>query len=130
MTIPLWSLLIGGVLPYVWHFTSLPLKMKQFGDLDINEPRAKNEQLTGSAARAVGAQANAWEALTLFAVANLAAFMAGVDPAGSWSTAAMIWVVARSLHGIIYIAGYGLVRMACFAVGVGMSFWILAMSVM
>ncbi len=130
MTIPLWSLLIGALLPYVWHFTSLPLKMKQIDDLDINEPRAKNEQLTGSAARAFAAQTNAWEALTLFGIANLAAFIAGLDPEGYWSTAAIIWVVARVLHGVIYIAGYGIVRMLCFMVGAGMSFWILALSVM
>ena len=129
MTIPLWSLLIAGMLPYVWHFASLPLKMKQI-ELDPNEPRAKNDQLTGNAARAVAAQANAWEALALFGVANLTAFMAGVDPAGNWSIAAMIWVAGRSVHGVVYIAGIGVLRLLCFVVGLSMSIWIFVMALM
>ncbi len=130
MTIPLWSLLIGAVLPYVWHFASIPYKTKQFGSLDINSPRVQAENLEDVGARVWGAQMNAWEALTIFGVANLAAFMAGLDPEGNWSIAAMIWVGARVLHGVFYIAGVGLVRMMCFAVAYGVSLWIMVMAAM
>ncbi len=130
MTIPLWSLLIGAVLPYVWHFASIPYKTKQFGSLDINAPRVQAENLEDVGARVWGAQMNAWEALTIFGVANLAAFMAGLDPEGNWSIAAMIWVGARVLHGVFYIAGVGLVRMMCFAVAYGVSLWIMVMAAM
>ena len=85
MTIQIYALLVAAILPYVWHFASLPLKNKQLGGLDLNEPRARHGELLGSAARAVAAQANAWEALGLFAAANLAALMAGADPQGNWA---------------------------------------------
>ena len=130
MTIPLWSLFIGAVLPYVWHFASFPFKAKQFGKLDIDSPRVQGEGLEDAGARVWGAQQNAWEALTIFGVANLAAFMGGVDPEGNWSMAAMIWVVVRSLHGIFYITGIAPARLVCFAAGLGMSFWILLMAVL
>ena len=130
MTIPLWSLLIGAVLPYIWHFASIPYKAKQFGSLDINAPRIQGENLEDVGARVWGAQMNAWEALTVFGVANLAALMAGLDPEGNWSMAAMIWVAARVLHGGFYIAGIAMLRMACFTVAYGVSLWIMVMAAM
>jgi uncharacterized MAPEG superfamily protein len=130
MTIPLWSLLIGAVLPYVWHFASFPYKAKQFGSVDIGAPRVQGENLEDVGARVWGAQMNAWEALTVFGVANLAAFMAGLDPEGNWSIAAMIWVAARVLHGVFYVAGIGMVRMLCFTVAYGVSLWIMVMAAM
>ncbi|MBQ74934.1 MAG: hypothetical protein CMQ20_07905 [Gammaproteobacteria bacterium] len=128
MTVQLWCLLIGAMLPYVWHFVSVPFKNKQFGEVDIGEPRAQGMGLVDTGARVWAAQLNAWEALGLFSVANLAAFMAGVDPEGYWSLAAIIWVVARVCHGGFYIAGFGLVRVLCFAVGLGMCLWIFSMA--
>lgn len=129
MTIPVWSLFIGAMLPYVWHFASIPYKNKQFGTVDINVPRVQAENLEDTGARVWGAQLNAWEALSLFAAANLAAFMAGVSPDGNWSIAAMIWVAARVLHGILYIAGIAMLRVLCFVGGMAMSVWILVMAV-
>jgi uncharacterized MAPEG superfamily protein len=130
MTIPLWSLLIGAVLPYVWHFTSFPYKAKQYGSLDIDAPRVQGENLEDAGARVWGAQMNAWEALSLFGVANLMAFMAGLDPEGYWSMAAMIWVGARIFHGLFYVVGVAPLRLLCFVGGLGMSFWIMVMAVM
>ena len=129
MTIPVWSLFIGAILPYVWHFASIPYKSKQFGALDLDSPRVQAGNLEDIGARVWGAQLNAWEALSLFAAANLAALMAGVSPDGNWSTAAMIWVAARSLHGIFYITGIAMLRVLCFVGGLAMSIWILVMAV-
>ncbi len=128
MTIPLTCLLLGMVLPYVWAFASLPFRSKQFGQPDINEPRVQAEHLTGAGARSVGAQANAWEALIVFGIANFSAFFAAVDPAGHWNTAAIIWVGARFGHGIFYIMGLAPLRVIAFAISVGMSFWIMVMA--
>ncbi|MFN3235691.1 MAG: MAPEG family protein [Pseudomonadales bacterium] len=121
-------LLIGMVLPYIWAASSLPFRSKQFGKPDINEPRVQAEQLSGAGARAVGAQANAWEALILFAVANLAAWMAGVEPVGNWGMAALIWAGARVGHGIFYIMGLAALRVLAFVIGTAMSFWIMVMA--
>jgi uncharacterized MAPEG superfamily protein len=129
MTIPVWSLFIGALLPYVWHFASIPYKSKQFGTVDIDTPRVQGGSLEDAGARVWGAQMNAWEALSIFAAANLAAFMAGVSPDGNWSTAAMIWVAARALHGIFYIVNIAMLRVLCFVGGLAMSIWILVMAV-
>lgn len=56
--------------------------------------------------------------------ANLAAFMLGVDPDGVWATAALVWVAARIAHGIAYIVGLPVLRVACFVLGMVMNIWI------
>gem|GEM_PF-388734 len=128
MTIPMWALLAGMVLPYIWAGASFPFRLKQLGDIDLRHPRQQAEKLVDGGNGVVGAQFNAWEALTFFGVANLIAFMSGLDAAGSWSMAAMIWVVARFFHGVFYIANIPVLRMICFATGFGMSLWIVFMA--
>jgi uncharacterized MAPEG superfamily protein len=128
MTIQLVCLLIGTLLPYVWAGSSLPFRNRQFGNIDLNEPRVQGEQLVDRGARAWGSQMNAWEALIVFSVANAAAFAAGVDPSGSWAMAAPIWVAARVFHGIFYIAGLAPLRVLSFVVGLAMSVWIFVMA--
>lgn len=130
MTTQLVCLLIGMILPYIWAFSSLPFRISQFGKPDLDQPRFQADQLVGVGARVVGAQANAWEALILFSAGNLGAILAGVDPAGHWALAAMIWAAARVGHGIFYVMGIAPMRILSFAIGTGMSFWIMAMGLM
>ena len=130
MTIQLWCLLAGVILPYIWAGTSVPFRIRQFSNVDLNEPRVQAELLTDGGARVWGAQSNAWEALGVFAVANLAAFMAGVDPAGYWSIASMIWVVARIGHGAFYIMGIVPARVLGFVAAFGSSLWIIVLAIM
>lgn len=124
MTIPLWCLLAGVVLPYIWAGASVPFRIKEFGNVNLARPREQADQFTQTGHGAWGAQLNAWEALGVFSAANLVAFMAGVDPAGAWATAAIIWVVARIFHGVFYIADVPPLRILSFAVGFGCSLWI------
>jgi uncharacterized MAPEG superfamily protein len=119
---------VGIALPYIWAGASVPFRNRQFGAVDIQQPRVQGEQLSDAGARAVGAQANAWEALIVLTAANGAAIWAGVDPAGTWSTLAVVWVVARVLHGAFYIAGVAVGRVAAFATGLAMSIWILILA--
>ncbi len=129
MSVQLWCLLAGMVLPYVWAGSSVPFRMKQFGNVNLKEPRVQAEQLSEMGARSWGAQSNAWEALGIFSVANLAAFMSGVDPSGSWSVAAMIWVACRVAHGTFYIMDIAPLRILSFAGAFGMSLWIVVMAI-
>lgn len=129
MTVQLWCLAVGMVLPYIWAGASIPFRNAQFGGPDLNYPRVQGDALTERGAGAWGAQGNAWEALMVFASANLAAFMAGVDPAGSWATAAIVWAVARALHGVFYIMNIAPLRVLCFVVGIAMSIWIFYMAI-
>lgn len=128
MTIPLWCLLCGALLPLVWAFASLPLRVKQLGKADLQQPRLQAAQLTAAGAGVWGAQMNAWEALSLYMAATLAAFMQGVDPAGQWATASLIWLAARVLHGVAYTMEIAALRVACFAVGTAMAVWIFVMA--
>lgn len=128
MTIPLWCLFGGVILPYLWAGVSLPFRNKQLGKVDLEQPRLQAAELTAGGAGAWGAQMNAWEALTVFMAANLAAYVQGVDPAGSWATASMIWLGARTLHGVFYVQGTAPVRVLCFVTGMAMSIWIFVMA--
>ena len=128
MTIPMRSLLAGIFLPYIWAFGSLPFRLKQFGEVDFRHPRRQAEKLVDACSSVVGAQFNAWEALTIFGVANLIAFMSGLGAIGYWSMAAMVWVVARFFHGVFYIVNIPVLRIICFYTGLGMSLLIVFMA--
>ena len=117
MTTILVCWLIGVLLPYIWAGASVPFRNKQFGSLDLSYPRLQAEQMTEGGAGAWGAQGNAWEALIVFSVANSVALTTGVDPAGIWSTFAVVWVIARVLHGLFYVTNKAPLRVACFLVG-------------
>ncbi len=129
MTTQLWCLLAGVILPYVWAGLSVPFRTKQFVGPDLKEPRVQAELLTEGGARVWGAQANAWEALAVFGVANLMATMAGVDPVGNWSMAAIVWVAVRFTHGVFYVMDVAPLRILSFALGSGMSGWIVTMAI-
>ena len=129
MTIILICWLVAAILPYVWAGASVPFRNAQFGRVELGQPRVQAEQLQDGGARAWGAQQNAWEALIVFSVANAAGFAAGLEPAGTWSTLACVWVAARIGHGIFYIADLAPLRVAAFVTGVVCSVWITALAI-
>ena len=98
------------------------------GSLDLAQPRLQALSLTGGGAGAWGAQMNQWEALTVFTAANFIAFTQGVDPAGSWATASIVWLAARLLHGVFYVMEQATLRVACFVASLAMSVWIIVMA--
>jgi len=130
MTTQLVCLLIGMLLPYIWAGASIPYRNRQFGKIELNEPRVQGDLLVAGGARVVGAQANAWEALILFTAANVGGLLVGLDPAGYWTLAAMIWAAARVGHGVFYLMDIAPLRILSFAIGTGMSLWIIAMGLM
>lgn len=130
MTIPLWCLVGGVVLPYIWAGASVPFRNKELGGLDLEQPRLQALSLTGRGAGAWGAQMNQWEAITVFLVANVVAFMQGVDPAGPWALASIIWLIARTLHGVFYIMEQAVFRVVCFVAGMFSSIWILMLGIL
>ncbi len=128
MLIQIICLLVAVVLPLLWAIATLPHRKRQFGRVDMSEPRLQGAQLTGAGARAWGAQMNAWEALLVFVAANVAALAAGVEPTGNWSLAAPVWVAARLFHGLAYLIGLPVLRVVCFVASLGMSLWIFSMA--
>ena len=97
--------------------------------MDLEQPRLQAAELTAGGAGAWGAQMNQWEALAVFMAVTLMAHIQGVDPAGSWATASMIWLAARVLHGVFYIMGNAPLRVVSFVTGIVMSVWIAVMAI-
>ena len=123
MTVPFWCLLVGALLPYVWTFARVPFVTKELGPLDNKEPRVQIDKLTGKGARLVAAQSNAWEALAIFTPAVLVNHLAGAD-AGTAATLALVWVGARTLHGVFYMQNLDMLRSLSFLVGLVCVIWL------
>jgi uncharacterized MAPEG superfamily protein len=117
MTIPLWTLIAAMILPYVWFAAGAPLRKAEFGSLDNNHPRLQEVKTTGRGARAIGAMSNAFEALGLWGPAVLLAHTQ--NPSSTVAPIlAIVWVLVRVLHGVVYILDIPPVRTLLFAVGV------------
>jgi uncharacterized MAPEG superfamily protein len=115
MTIPFWCVFVAGLLPYVWVGIAARERGRQFGAVDNKLPRLQEVQLTGLGARAMGAHNNAFEALPFFAAAVIIAHLAGAD-AGWSADFAILFVVARIVHGVLYLADLDLLRSLTFGV--------------
>lgn len=115
MTVPFWCLFAAALIPILLAFAGGYFKAQQFGSVDNNNPRAQSAQLTGTGARALAAQSNAWEALAVFAPAVLVNHLGGGDPS---TAAAMsyVWIGARVVHAGAYLADVAPVRSLAFLV--------------
>ncbi|MDW5376768.1 MAPEG family protein [Halomonas sp. HP20-15] len=116
MSIPLWCLLVVALLPYPLAFLGGYCRRRQLGRFDNHHPRAQYAEMTGLGARVWAAQQNAWEALIFFTAAVVAAEIAGVQ--GSMAAvAAVVFVIARVLHALCYIADWATPRSLIFVMG-------------
>lgn len=107
MTVALWCVLAGLLLPYLWTGTAKHLG--RYSLRDNHQPRDFQARLTGPAARAHAAQLNSFEAFPAFAAAVLVAQYAHAAQAGI-DRLAIAWVVLRLAHGVFYIADMALWR--------------------
>jgi uncharacterized MAPEG superfamily protein len=113
----LWCLVIVTFLPVVLGMPAFALRKQQFGFADNKLPRAQQAQVTGIAARALGAHQNAWEALMMFAPIVFIVQWVGVDPIKDGLTG-IVFVVLRLLHAIFYIADLDKLRSTVYLLGV------------
>jgi uncharacterized MAPEG superfamily protein len=113
MTIAYWCVLIAILLPYVWFGV---LQSRLGARRDNNLPRAVLVGLQGLEARALGAHLNSFEATMGFAAGVIIAHLANA-PQGRIDTLAVIFVLARIAHGLLYLAGRGALRSIAFFVG-------------
>jgi len=116
MTIPFWTLLVAVFLPFVWFTVEALSRRKTADGLDANHPRLQEANLKGLAARAHGATCNAFEAITLYVPAVITAHLFAPDSKLA-PTLALVWVAARVLHGVVYLANIPPARTALFSVG-------------
>ena len=127
MTTPFWCLLIAIIIPYVLAGVTVYFRVKQFGGPDLQNPRTQALGLKDAGARANAAQQNAWEALAVFASAVIVAHLAGAD-AGTSATVALVFIFARILHPIFYIANIAPLRTLSFVVGFGSCIWLFVLA--
>jgi len=107
MTIGLWCVLIGILMPLLW--TGVAKSMGHY-DLRANQhPRDFLAKLSGPASRANAAQLNSFEAFPAFAAAVLVAQYAHA-PQHSIDLLAIAWVVLRLIYGALYIANLAALR--------------------
>jgi uncharacterized MAPEG superfamily protein len=99
MTFAYWCVLLVAILPIVWAgFAKYGAK-----NFDNARPRIFLENLSGRRQRANWAQANSYEAFPPFAAAVIIASLTGANQA-IVDALAGLFVVARILHGLFYIA--------------------------
>ncbi len=127
MTTPFWCLLIALLIPIALAGMGGFFRMRQFGTLDNKHPRQQAAQLEGAGARCMAAQQNAWEALAMFTAAVTVAHLAGADP-GRSATAAQLFIGARVLHAVFYLANIDWARTLIFFVGLGSCIWLFVLA--
>lgn len=115
MTIATWCILIAAILPYI-----LVAFAKAGGKtglkFDNHCPREYCEKLQGWRKRAYWAQLNGFEAFAPFAVAVLIAQHSFVEQS-TIDTFAIVFILARILHGIFYIYDQATLRSLSWALG-------------
>jgi uncharacterized MAPEG superfamily protein len=113
MTIAYWCVLVVILLPYVWFGV---FAGRVGAARNNNQPRAVMASAEGAAQRALGAHQNSFEASIGFVAGVIIAHSAHA-PQGRIDLLALIFVAARILYGVFYLAGLGALRSLAFGVG-------------
>lgn len=118
MTLAYWCVLISMFMPIVWAgFAKVGGSASAAGQYDNAAPRVYLSRLEGWPARANWAQHNALEAFPPFAAGVIIAQQIGTMSQGSIDLLAMIFVVARIVYGILYMADLAVFRSLVWFVG-------------
>ena len=104
--------LIAGALPYVW-IVYAKLVGRAFNN---RAPRLALSKLEGAPARAHWAHLNAFEAFPFFAAAVILAMYRDVDQS-TVDSYALVFIAARVLHGIFYVADWASLRSLVWFIG-------------
>jgi uncharacterized MAPEG superfamily protein len=121
---------IVAFLPFVLAWTGGYFKFRQFQKVDNKHPRQQAALLEGAGARAVAAQANAWEALAVFTAVLVVLHFANPEAARSSMAAnlSLVFVAARIAHPIFYVANVDIVRSLVWLVGMACAVWLVVLA--
>ena len=111
MTIALWCVLAGGLMPYL--FASVA---KVGAPIDNRLPRDSADALIGYRRRAFAAHLNTFEAFPFFAIAVLAAQTQGGSQMHI-DQLALAWIGLRVAYFILYLGNLAALRSLVWAVG-------------
>ena len=117
MTIELYSLLATALLLLVLAFLSANIYGKQVGNPALMSNRENIAAPTGMAQRAIRAHLNLIENAVPFAIVVLVAQSVHVSTPTT-QAAALIFIIARVVHAIVYIAGITTIRTLLWLAGV------------
>jgi len=116
VTVPFACVAVAFLLIYAIRIPVIVAQLRAGGGYDNRNPRDQQAKLDGWARRAVAAHANAFEGFAPFAAAVVIAHLGHADP--GWSTAlAVIYVVARAIYPVLYIANISLARSIVWLIG-------------
>ena len=126
MAIAYWCILVAALLPYVWVYVA-----KSSGERYNNrDPRAwQARQTNPRSLRAHAAHLNGFEAFPAFVAGVLMAQLAGVAPA-TINALAIAFVVARVLHGALYLANQHYLRSLAWLAGFACAIALIALAAM
>ena len=127
MAIPYICLFIVMILPTVLSWVGGYFRQKQYGTVDNKHPRQQYAGLQDAGARAYAAQLNAWEALPIFACSVFVAALTNAIDSKNAAIAASVFVIARVLHPIFYLADKDMLRSLAYLVGMGCAIWLFFM---
>lgn len=129
MATVLYTLFAVAMMPYVLAFIGARYRVRQFGRFDNHHPRLQQAQLSGVGARVQAAQANSWEALSVYGVSVFIAYAAGVD-LRTLDTVALVFLTARIVYAVLYVADLATARSVVFGVGAGCCAYIVVRAAM
>lgn len=127
MKLPVITLFALSILPMLWSWVSGYFRYVQLGEVDNRNPRQQNLSLTGAGQRAIAAQANAWEALAVYAAALLAVSITGVA-VEQYASLTMYLLLLRIAHGAFYIANLDILRSLSFVAGYGICVYMMVLA--
>ena len=113
MAIAYWCILIAALLPYIWVSIA-----KQSGERYNNgdPPGWQTRQTNPRSQRAHAAHLNGFESFPVFVAGVLMAQLAGVNPS-TINLIAVVFVIARVLHGVFYVNNVQALRSLVWFVG-------------
>ena len=113
MAIAYWCILIAALLPYIWVSIA-----KQSGERYNNgDPRGwQTRQTNPRSQRAHAAHLHGFESFPVFVAGVLMAQLAGVNPS-TINLIAVVFVIARVLHGVFYVNNVQALRSLVWFVG-------------
>ncbi len=131
LTLPLESLLIvslvGAVILAYFPFMWVGYARFRLG-YDSHAPRAMFDRLPPYAQRATWAHQNGFEALLIYAIAALSAYVVGVE--SPWAVGAVLaFLTARLLYSLCYIFDQPILRSLMYATGFSSTLVLLGLSV-
>ena len=127
MTLIISCVIFAALLPMLTKAPLGYIQSRQPGGYDNSNPRAQQAALDGMGQRALAAHNNAFEAFPPFAVGVLLALWTKA-PIETVQVLCIIYILARVMHAVFYLADISTPRSLSWAVGMTCSIWLMCLA--